>query len=300
MEQYSFAMQFQLLKDMSLDVAYVGNHTVHGQLISIPENVPNPGPGGVQLRRPFPQWGQIGLSTSQGIAHYNALQVMGEKRLSNGVYALLSYTFSKCTDNGSSESGPPTISLLAQNYGVCNYDITNNFTLSSIYQLPFGKGRKFLTNASWPVEAALGGWELAGIFMDRTGLPFTPTIGSDVANTGISGQWPNRVGSGKLAHPTALKWFDTTAFAIPAQYTYGNSRRDILRADGLIDLDATVKKNFTFSEARILEVRFESFNLANHPTFSAPNATIGTSSAGRVTSTLNSNRIFQAAVKFFF
>src|ERR1700733_3038666 len=300
MEQYNFAMQFQLLKDMSLDVAYVGNHTVHGQLISIPENVPNPGPGGVQLRRPFPQWGQIGLSTSQGIAHYNALQVTGEKRLSNGVYALLSYTFSKCTDNGSSETGPPTISLLAQNYGVCSYDITNNFTLSSIYQLPFGKGRKFLTNASWPVEAALGGWELAGIFMDRTGLPFTPTIGSDVANTGISGEWPNRVGSGKLANPTALKWFDTTAFTIPAQYTYGNSRRDILRSDGLIDLDTTVKKNFNFTEARVLEVRFESFNLANHPTFAAPNATIGTSSAGRVTSTLNSNRIFQAAVKFFF
>jgi hypothetical protein len=300
MEQYNFAMQFQLLKDMSLDVAYVGNHTVHGQLISIPENVPNPGPGAVQGRRQFNQWGQIGLSNSLGIAHYNALQTMLEKRLSNGVYALLSYTFSKCTDNGSSESAPPTISLLAQNYGVCNYDITNNFTLSSIYQLPFGKGRRFLSDASWPVESALGGWELAGIFMDRTGLPFTPVIGSDIANTGISGQWPNRVGSGKLANPSALKWFDTTAFTIPAQYTYGNSRRDILRADGLVDLDMTIKKNFNFTESKILEVRFESFNLANHPTFSAPNATIGTSSAGKVTSTLNSNRIFQAAAKFFF
>ena len=248
MEQYNFAMQFQLLKDMSLDVAYVGNHTVHGQLISIPDNVPNPGPGGVQGRRPFNQWGQIGLSNSMGIAHYNALQTMVEKRLSNGVYALVSYTYSKCLDNGSSESAPPTISLLAQNYGVCNYDITNNFTLSSVYQLPFGKGRKFLTSASWPVEAALGGWEMAGIFMDRTGLPFTPTIGSDVANTGISGEWPNRVGSGHLANPTALKWFDTSAFTIPAQYTYGNSRRDILRADGLVDLDMTIKKNFNFTE----------------------------------------------------
>ena len=300
MEQYNFAMQFQLLKDMSLDVAYVGNHTVHGQLISIPENLPTPGPGAVQGRRPFNQWGQVGLSNSIGIAHYNALQTMLEKRLSNGVYALVSYTYSKCLDNGSSESSPPDISLLAQNYGVCNYDITNNFTLSSIYQLPFGKGRRFLSGASWPVEAALGGWELAGIFMDRTGLPFTPVIGSDVANTGTSGEWPNRVGSGRLSNPTALKWFDTTAFTIPAQYTYGDSRRDILRADGLVDLDMTIKKNFNFTESKILEVRFESFNVANHPTFSAPNATIGTSSAGKVTSTLNSNRIFQAAAKFFF
>jgi hypothetical protein len=300
MEQYNFATQWQLLKDMSLDVAYVGNHTVHGQLISIPENLPTPGPGAVQARRPFNQWGQIGLSNSIGIAHYNALQTALEKRLSNGVYALVSYTFSKCLDNGSSESAPPDISLLKQNYGVCNYDITNNFTLSSIYQLPFGKGRKFLSGASWPVESALGGWELAGIFMDRTGLPFTPVIGSDVANTGTSGEWPNRIGSGNLANPTALKWFDPTAFTIPAQYTYGDSRRDILRSDGLVDLDMTIKKNFNFTESKILEVRFESFNVANHPTFAAPNATIGTSSAGKVTSTLNSNRIFQAAAKFFF
>jgi hypothetical protein len=300
MEQYNFATQWQLLKDMSLDVAYVGNHTVHGQLISIPENLPTPGPGAVQARRPFNQWGQVGLSNSIGIAHYNALQTALEKRLSNGVYALVSYTFSKCLDNGSSESAPPDISLLKQNYGVCNYDITNNLTLSSIYQLPFGKGRKFLSGASWPVESALGGWELAGIFMDRTGLPFTPVIGSDVANTGTSGEWPNRIGSGNLANPTALKWFDPTAFTIPAQYTYGNSRRDILRADGLVDLDMTIKKNFNFTESKILEVRFESFNVANHPTFAAPGATIGTSSAGKVTSTLNSNRIFQAAAKFFF
>ena len=300
MEQYNLALQFQLRKDMSLDVAYVGNHTVHGQLISVPVNTPNPAAGTVQTRRPYPQWGQIGSSMSIGAAHYNALQTSLEKRLSNGVYALLSYTYSKCTDNGSSESGPPTISLLAQNYGVCDYDITNNFTLSSVYQLPFGKGRRFLSGASWPVDTALGGWEIAGIFMDRTGLPYTPVLSSDVANTGISGQWPNRIDSGALAHPTAQEWFNPAAFTSPAKYTYGNSRRDILRSQGLVDLDTTLKKNFTFTESKILEVRFESFNVANHPTFASPNATIGSSSAGRVTTTLNANRIFQAAVKFFF
>ncbi len=301
MAQYNLALQFQLRKDMSLDVAYVGNHTVHGQLISVPVNTPNPAAGAVQARRPYPQWGQIGASMSNGIAHYNALQTSLEKRLSDGVYALVSYTYSKCTDNGSTETGPPTISLLAQNYSVCDYDITNNFTLSSIYQLPFGKGRRFLGSASWPVDAALGGWEVAGIFSDRTGLPFTPILSSDVANTGISGEWPNRIGSGTLAHPTAQLWFDPTAFTSPAADTYTTSRgRNILRSQGLVDLDMTLKKNFNFTESKIMEVRFESFNLANHPTFAAPNATIGSSSAGRVTSTLNSNRIFQAAVKFFF
>jgi hypothetical protein len=300
MEQYNLSLQYQLRKDLSLNVGYVGNHTVHGQLNTIPDNVPAPGPGSVQQRRPHPQWGQIGISRSDGIAHYDALQTTLEKRLNSGVYALVSYTWSKCLDNGSTESGPPVISLLQQNYSVCSYDMTNNLTISSIYQLPFGRGRTFLRDSNRFVNGVVGGWELAGIFTDRTGLPYTPTISSDRANTGISGEWPNRIGSGHLAHPTALKWFDTTAFTIPAEYTYGNSTRDILRSQGLVDLDMTLKKNFPFKESRDVEFRFESFNLANHPTFAAPNATIGSSSAGKVTSTLNANRIFQAAVKIYF
>jgi hypothetical protein len=300
MEQYNLALQFQILKDTSLNLAYVGNHTVHGQLNTIPDNVPAPGPGAVQQRRLHPQWGQIGISRSDGTANYNALQGTVEKRLNSGVYGLVSYTWSKCMDNGSTESGPPTISLLRQNYSVCSYDITNNLTISSIYQLPFGKGRPFLKDSNRLVNGVVGGWELAGILTDRTGLPYTPTISSDRANTGISGEWPNRVANGTLSHPTALKWFDPTAFTIPAQYTYGDSTRDILRSQGLVDVDMTLKKNFPFQESRNVEFRFESFNVANHPTFAAPNATIGSSSAGKVTATLNANRIFQAAVKIYF
>jgi hypothetical protein len=300
MEQYNLSVQTQLQKNMSLTIGYVGNHTVHGQLNTIPENVPAPGPGSVQNRRPFPQWGQIGVSMSNGTAHYDALQASLEKRMASGIYALVSYSYSKCLDNGSTESGPPTISLLAQNYGPCSYDMTHNLTISSVYQLPFGKGRTFLSGSNRPLQAVAGGWEISGIFTYRTGQPFTPVLSSDVANTGISGEFPNRIGTGKLSHPTALKWFDPTAFTIPSAYTYGNSGRDILRSDGLVNLDTTLKKNFEFSEFRNLEIRLETFNLLNHPTFAAPNATIGSSSAGRVTSTLNANRIFQAAVKFFF
>ena len=302
MYQYSFAVERQLLKDMSLNLGYSGNRTIHNQLISVAENVPTPGPGNVQSRRPFPQWGPAGISLSDGVANYNALQVTLEKRMGSGVYALVSYTRAKCLDNGSVESGPPTLTLLGQNYGLCSYDITNNLTISSVYQLPFGKGRTFLNSSNGVVNALVGGWELAGVFVDRTGQPFTPTLSSDVANTGVSGQWPNRIASGKLSSPTPAKWFDPSAFVSPTQYTYGNSRRDVLRADGLIDLDATVKRTFALgdSKSRQLEMRFESFNLANHPTFSAPNATIGSSSAGKVTSTLNANRIFQAAAKIYF
>jgi hypothetical protein len=103
MEQYNFSTQFQVRKNMSLMVAYVGNYTVHGQLNTIPENVPNPGPGAVQSRRPYPQRAQLAVSHSNGIGRYNALQATLEKRSSPGVYAPASYSYSKCTDNGTSE-----------------------------------------------------------------------------------------------------------------------------------------------------------------------------------------------------
>lgn len=302
MYQYNLAVQAQLLKNMSLTLGYAGNKTDHNQLNTIPANVPTPGPGNVQSRRPYPQWGQTGISMANGVANYNALQATLEKRLDSGIYALVSYTFAKCLDNGSVESGPPTLVLLNQNYGPCSYDIASNLTISSVYQLPFGQGRHFLNNGNAFVNGMVGGWELAGVLTDRTGQPFTPVLSSDVANTGISNEWPNRIASGKLAHPTPAEWFNPAAFAIPAQYTYGNAGRDILRSDGLVDLDMTLKKMFNLGESktRQLEMRFESFNLANHPTFAAPNATIGSSSAGKVTSTLNANRIFQAAAKIYF
>jgi hypothetical protein len=190
--------------------------------------------------------------------------------------------------------------MLFQNYGACDYDLPQNFALSSVYELPFGRGRTFLSNGNKFVDSVLGGWEIAGVFTARSGLPFTPTISGDQANTGVSGQRPVRTGDGSLADPTPTKWFDVAAFSTPAKFSYGNSGRNILRADGLVDLDVTLKKNFFFTESRFLEFRAEAFNIANHATFAAPGATIGAASAGIVTSTLNSGRILQGALKFVF
>jgi hypothetical protein len=299
-EQYSLEVQSQLRKDVSLTVGYVGSHTVHGQLYEVPENVPNPGPGAVQPRRPLPQWSVIDDNISNSMALYDALQVSLEKRFSGGFYSLLSYTWSRCFDNGSSEGAPVDLQLLPENYAVCSYDMTNNLTWSSVYDLPFGKSQRFASHPGRFLNAIIGDWQLAGILTDHTGLPYTPVLSSDVANVGVSGQWPNRVGNPGVANRTAKQWFNPAAFAAPAPYTFGDSRRNVLRADGLVQLDATLKKNFTLETGKDMEFRFEGFNVVNHPTFNAPNATIGSSSAGIVTSTLNANRIFQAAVKFFF
>lgn len=300
MQQWNQAVQVQLMNDLSLDVAYVGNKTTHEWLISVPDNVPAPGPGAIQSRRQYPQWGQFFIGESSGNATYNALQVKLEKRFASGYQMLLSYTHSKCLDEGTNQSGPLTVNFLKANHGRCDYDSPNNLTVSSVYELPFGSGRKFLPGANRFVNGVLGGWEVAGVFTARTGLPFTPTISADQANTGIGGQRPVVVGDPSLSNSTPNLWFNPAAFAIPAKYTYGNGGRNILRADSLLELDLTIEKNFTITEKRRLEFRAEAFNLTNTPTFNTPGATIGSSSAGVVTSTLNGNRVLQGALKFYF
>ena len=110
MHQFSVALQAEVQRNLSVDIAYVGNRTVHGQLISVPDNVPVPAAGAIQTRRAFPQWGQFSLGLTNGTANYNALQVKVEKRYSNGMQFLASYGYSKCLDNGSNQGAQ---SLLA-------------------------------------------------------------------------------------------------------------------------------------------------------------------------------------------
>lgn len=313
MHQYSLAVQRQLANNLSLEVSYVGNRTVHNQLISVPANVPQPGPGAIQTRRPYPQWGQFSLGLTNGSASYNALQAKVEKRYSNGFQILGSYAYSKCLDNGTSQSAPITIDLYSLNYGVCDIDFRQVLTISSVYTLPFGHGRKFLNHTNVLVDGILGGWEVAGIYTARSGSPYTPVVGSDVANTGVGGQRPVRIAVPTQPRKPTCWFFDsnnkscaasashgTNAFAAAPQYTYGTSGRNILFGDGLVQLDATLKKVFQIHESVNTELRLEGFNVANHTTFANPSATIGTGSTGSVTSTLNANRTLQAAIKINF
>jgi hypothetical protein len=240
------------------------------------------------------------MGETNGIANYNALQATLEKRFSGGFQLLASYSYSRCMDTGSNQSGPITVSMLFQNYAPCDYNLPQNLTLSSLYALPVGKGKAFLGNANRLVDGILGGWELAGILTARSGLPYTPVISGDTANTGVGGQRPNVVGTAAASDPTVNAWFNVNAFAVPNKYTYGNSGRNILQADGLTQLDVTLEKRFAITERSQLQFRAEAFNLLNQATFASPNATIGSSSAGIVTSTLNANRILQLALKFSF
>ena len=296
MQQWNLGVQLLLAKNLSLETTYVGNHTTALQLNGLLANLPPPGAGSIQTRRPQAQWGQINVTNTNGSSYYHALQAKLEKRFSNGVQALVSYNYSKCMDNAYLGVDP----AYTNPKGVCDFDLRHVIVASGLYQLPFGKGRTFLNSPKNPLGMIFGSWDIAAIATLRSGLPYTPFTSSDLANTGASSEVPNRIGSGKLANRSPKAWFNVADFTLPAKYTYGNSGRNILSADGIINIDSTLKRNFTFSESKYIEFRLEAFNTANHPTFSAPNKSIGTSSAGTITSTLNSNRILEAALKLYF
>jgi hypothetical protein len=312
LQQWNISIQHQLSASTSFDIAYVGNKTTHGNQ-NVSRNDPLPGPGQIQARRPYPQWGALTYPVFETNANYNALQAKFEARAFHSLTMLGAYAFSKCIDYTTNESGAPTISLFRFYRGVCDGDMPHTFSGSFDYQLPVGRGKAF-DPGNGVLNQIIGGWALSGILTLRSGLPFTPSISGDVANTGVGGQRPDVIGAPVIVGDptcwfyisansacTALSPGSKDAFAVPpAQLRYGTGGRNILRSDGLKQFDFTVMKLFPITESKQVEFRSEFFNLFNHPTFAAPGTTINSSSGAQVSGTLNAARIIQLALKFRF
>jgi hypothetical protein len=312
-QEWNLAVQHQFGRAVSLDLAYVGNKVDH-IVESYSINDPPPGPGSVQGRRPIPQWSTMGINNFSLGANYNALQAKLETRAWHGSTLLTAYTYGKCLSDGAFSTQTreePNYGI--SYYGVCSYNLTHNLIISYVYALPIGKGQAFLGSVPGWANAFIGNWQISGVTTIQSGLPFTATISTDTANTGVGSQRPNIAGK-----PTMVKkpscWFfisknpactalDPTApntFTIPAQYTYGNGGVYTLRADDLVQFDVAALKSFRFGETKSLELRGEFFNLFNRPTFAAPSTNIDSSSGAQVTSTLNTSREVELSVKGYF
>jgi hypothetical protein len=292
---FSFGVQQEIAPFTVLELNYVGNvgRYLNG---TTNINIPEPAAGGVQARRPYPLFGGISYFDDSMENNYHSLQTSVEQRSHSGLWYLASYTWSKSmtTQNVTAVGGNR-----GREKALSSFDVPHNVAISVGYELPIGEGRRFLGNANAVVDGLLGGWQVQGIYVWRSGRPFTPTISSDRANTGVANQRPNRLGSGRLDEPTVEVWFDKTAFALPAQFTYGDSGGSILREDSYKTLDFSLFKQFRIGDQR-LQFRAEAFNLTNTPSFSAPNTAIDTAAGGRVTSTASTPRQMQFALKYEF
>jgi hypothetical protein len=224
-------------------------------------------------RLPLPNF-DPGFTYANNIANstYNALQIKLDKRFSNGLTFLASYTYSKCLDPKSDAFSGLGVDAydLRRFWGRCDFDLRHMFVFSSIYQLPFGKGRTFLTNASGLEDAFLGGWDIGGIVSVQSGLPFTIGVTGDPANVG-SGAFQTAELVGNPDPPgfkrTTQEWFNTAAFAEPTFGTFGNSGRNILSLPAYRNFDFYASKNFAITERFKLQFRAEFFNIFNHPTY---------------------------------
>lgn len=308
-QQWNLNVQQQLARDFMLEVGYVGSKGTHLVMKQdINQAPPTLGVTNSDVNRPYikisPQLRGLSQVQSRGYSSYHSLQVKFTKRFSRALMFLNAYTFGKTIDIASdTESGTLNAYNFNMDRAVSSFDIAHTFSSSWTYVLPFGKGKRLGTGVSAVADKLIGGWELDGILLARSGLPFTVSQQQNLLSTG-TGNRPNRLRSGTLPNSIADRWFDVSAFQATADNTgtYGNSGRNILRAPGQFQMDFSVVKNTRFRERFEHQIRFEFFNALNHPQFAAPGATIGTASAGVISSLLFNTpmRQIQIAMKLNF
>lgn len=303
-QKYSFGTQWEFMPNFVLDLDYSGSLT-RKMWTSYNINSPVPGPGSIPARRPIQGYGSISLTESSGTGTYNALQTRVERRYSHGMTFINSYTWQKILGTtvfgGDGVSGYQDPRNRKANKGPESFDVRQRWAFSVVWELPFGTGRRFLSSAPKAVDAVLGGWEVSGIQSFQTGRPFTPRLRQDISNTGGTDR-PNRLSNGNLANKserTIDRYFDTSAFAMPAQFTFGNSGTGILYGPSNYNIDFSLMKNFKFGEERQLQFRSEFFNVLNHPNFDLPNRDFNTPQFGKIFRAFQSRQI-QFGLRFKF
>jgi Carboxypeptidase regulatory-like domain/TonB dependent receptor len=288
--EYNLSVERQFTPNLTATVSYVGSESRH-LFIQPMYNAPLPslmGPGPVPPRTPFPFFGQFPTDTNSGVSSYNSLQVKVQKRFSQGLTFLGSYTYSHCLsiqDEGQSGSIQNPYDWSADKAS-CDFNIPNIFVFSYAYQIPYGKGMHWGSTASGVENAILGGWQISGITTYESGLPFSATANAtDVANINPSSETERANVTGQPLQPAGFKqtvqaWYNPAAFATPAPYTFGDVGRNTLRGDKSITWDFALLKNFRLTEATQLQFRSEFFNIFNNVNFAPPG---GGSSGGFAT-----------------
>ncbi|MCZ2080217.1 MAG: TonB-dependent receptor [Bryobacteraceae bacterium] len=299
-QTWNLMIQRELVANIALEVGYLGKKGTHLERDVLFNQPEFPGPGSIQSRRPFPRFGSGTLRDDGSNSTYHGLQTKLERRFSNGLSFLAAYTWAKSMDDVSTDLGGAVQNWkdYRAEHAVSDFDVAHNFVFSGLYELPFGPGRLLASGAGGVLSRLIGGWQLGAIVQQRSGLPFTPRISIDQANTGTP-QRPNRNGPGTAGQRTTAKWFNPADFTIPAQYTFGNSGRNILRADRYNNIDLVLLKNTAITERVSAQLRFEFFNAFNHANYGAPNALVNTATAGQVASA-NDPRILQFGLKAVF
>jgi len=278
---------------------------------------------GVTLeQRPNPYVSYTQAWFGQGTASYHALNVSVTKRAARGLTFKTNYSWGKVLDLNSAilapsgENEPPNLFNPYNrnlNKGVAAYSIEHQFNTNFSYQLPFGSGQRFGSDASGWVNRLIGGWQWNGIFNAQSGFPFSPQIGFNTTGSGDGAvvDTPNLNPNfkGPVILGTVEHWFDPRAFTVPTAGTFGNAGRSTFRGPGLFNVDTSFFKRIPIREGKTLQFRAEAFNVFNHANFAYPNGIVFqgspanysySESAGEITQTATTSRQIQFALKLLF
>jgi hypothetical protein len=285
--QWNLQVQRQLSTNFVASLKYVATHG-HNlpfpvDINQVPENLLSANDQG---SRPFPQFGSLNTSgtppNENAVSNYNSLQAIMEKRMSNGLNLEFSYVWSHFLDDidsagWGSHSGDQFIQnsfVPSANYGNSNFDIRNAFRGYAIYELPFGRNRRFLNNSTL-LDEVVGGWQLATTIIVQSGQPFTANMASGTNSYSLGGNnfdwFPNVIGNPKLQNRGPNQWFNEAAFAAPTPGTFGDERRNQMTGPAFERANLSLGKTFAFTEGIRLQIRADANNAFNHPGFSLPN-----------------------------
>ena len=305
--EYNAGIEQQLSNSLVLNLDYVGSLGRHQFVQPVANTAPIPGPGTLASRgQPFPQYGgPFNFDMNASSSSYNALQAELKKSLSSGLFFLASYTWSKALDIESSgqDGSIENFYNLRADWGPSGFDRRQMLVLSGVYALPVGRGKALASNPNRIVQTLAGNWNIGSIVSLISGAPFNVSAGGDVANVGGGTQRAQKVGNpyaGPGFQQSRTDWLNKAAFAIPAQYTFGNEHRNDLVGPLYKDVDFSAFKNFPVTERATLQFRSEFFNVLNHTNYSNPSNNVQSSSFGQITSAKSSGREIQFALKVLF
>lgn len=322
-QQFNFGIQRELAPNLLLDVAYVGNKgtKLPGlRNINAPAVITNLNGTQSAGPRPYPGFGDIQWMENRVASSYDSLQLRLEKRFSSGLSALASYTWGKTLSDGADHlstspvgpgidvgvySVPQDPNDLRAERGPTEFDIAHRLAISYIYELPWGRGRRWGQSWSRAVNLLVGNWQVSGIHVVQSGLPLTAILGGNtVLNLGSDrAARPNIVTNPELpsSQRSVERWFNTDAFTTlsPAPRAFGNAGVGIMRGPGLADFDFSIAKNINVDESRHFQFRTEMFNAFNHPSFGPPDIRREATTFGQIL-TAGNGRIIQFALKLYF
>jgi hypothetical protein len=283
--EWNISVQKGLPFDAAVTVSYIGAR-LRDQVSLFPYNEVPPGAySDLQAAKPYTAFGQINVLENRGNSDYNALQIKVERRFAGGLSFTGSYSLAKNT----SDSVAPAETDLIQPFVPAGYlegrasaDRRHMLWINAVYELPFGRDRKFLSDLNPVAEAFLGGWQVSGINSFLSGVPLSITVPGATLGNG----WNTRAnvsGDPDVSNPTRDQWFNTAAFSAPPEFQYGNSPIGVVEGPASHILDLGLMKNFSLGGSRYIQIRIEAYNALNKVNLNNPGTTLGTGSFGRIT-----------------